>query len=135
MTGTLLIFFELFRLLHQEGQTPLQGLGLFYLVKSVLDALTWLYTSFYEPLFYFLNVNISSVGVIFEQQCAKSFTFLMVELALEGVLSSWLANLLFIMMTAVKFYSLDVLVFLINWVTDINVLKIKVNFILNMLLS
>jgi hypothetical protein len=73
--------------------------------------------------------------VIFEQQCAKSFTFLMVELALEGVLSSWLANLLFIMMTAVKFYSLDVLVFLINWVTDINVLKIKVNFILNMLLS
>ena len=65
----------------------------------------------------------------------KSFTFLRAKLALEGVFSSLLANLLFIIKTAVKFYWLNLMVLLIIWIANVNFYCKKVKNMLNMLVS
>jgi len=65
----------------------------------------------------------------------KSFTFLRAKLVLEGVFSSLLANLLFIIKTAVKLYWLNLMVLLIIWIANVNFYSKKVKNMLNMLVS
>ena len=65
----------------------------------------------------------------------KSFMFLRAKLVLEGVFSSLLANLLFIIKTAVKFYWLNLMVLLIIWIANVNFYCKKVKNMLNMLVS
>lgn len=64
----------------------------------------------------------------------KSFTFLRAKLVLEGVFSSLLANLLFIIKTAVKLYWLNLMVLLIIWIVNVNFIVKKLKICLTSLL-
>lgn len=70
------MFLEPFRLLHQEDRMPLQGLGLFSLVKSDLGTLNGCITLFYERFSFVLSVNISSISVhLCAAMCEKLYVF------------------------------------------------------------